>query len=308
MSGEEQSYESDESVTTQDMNELLKGKDTYDNGVERSSKKKEKKEKVKVKLENADIVIKKPKSKKTKEDLLETESEITNEIVEPIIEKEVKEVKPKKESKPKKERTPAQIAAFEKLLAKNKEKRDNKKKIIEEHVSKNPIVKKPAGRPKTKPDKPQVVTKEITKVIYMIPNEEGTGYIEKKNPKPLSERQLKKIEEEKKIKEQEVELGKKLYRTKKGTVDMRSKNNRTEKQIENSKRLVELNKKRAEERRNKKKEEMKSMISNEVKDSMIDVVTKPIQQVKKERQERKPVITPEQQKANEYKQHKNLFC
>ena len=89
---------------------------------------------------------------------------------------------------------------------------------------------------------------------------------------------------------------------------MRSKNNRTEKQIENSKRLVELNKKRAEERRNKKKEEMKSMISNEVKDSMIDVVTKPIQQVKKERQERKPVITPEQQKANEYKQHKNLFC
>ena len=300
MSGEEENYDSDSSVNTEDMNELLANKPTYDNGVERSSKKKEK---VKVKLENADIVIKKPKSKKSKEDLLETESEITNEIVEEEI-----KVKPKKESKPKKERTPAQKAAFEKLLAKNKEKRDNKKKIIEEHISKNPIVKKPAGRPKTKPEKPQVVTKEITKVIYMIPNEEGTGYIEKKNPKPLSERQLKKIEEEKKIKEQEVELGKKLYRTKKGTVDMRSKNNRTEKQIENSKRLVELNKKRAADRKLEKEKKMKSMISNEVKDSMIDVVTKPIQQVKKEREERKPTITPEQQQANEFKQHKNLFC
>ena len=53
---------------------------------------------------------------------------------------------------------------------------------------------------------------------------------------------------------------------------------------------------------------MKEMISDEVKDSMIDVVTKPIQQVKKERQERKPTISPEQQKVNEFKQHKNLFC
>ena len=101
---------------------------------------------------------------------------------------------------------------------------------------------------------------------------------------------------------------KKLYRTKKGTVDMRSKNNRTEKQIENSKRLVELNKKRAADRKLQKEKKMKQIISNEVKDSMIDIVTKPIQQVKKERQERKPVISPEQQKEYEYKQHKNLFC
>ena len=89
---------------------------------------------------------------------------------------------------------------------------------------------------------------------------------------------------------------------------MRSKNNRTEKQIENSKRLVELNKKRAADRKLEKEKKMKNMISDEVKDSMIDVVTKPIQQVKKERQERKPVITPEQQAVNEMKQHKNLFC
>jgi len=302
---EQENYESDESVNTEDMNELLQGKPTYDGGVERSSKKKEK---VKVNLKDSDIVIKKPKNKKPSKPVLEDiETEIESEINNEIVEEDVK-IKSKKESKPKKERTPAQKAAFEKLLAKNREKRDMKKKIIEEHVSKNPIQKKSPGRPKTRPDKPQVLTKEITKVIYMIPNEDNTGYIETKNPRPLSERQLKKIENENKIKEQEVELGKKLYRTKKGTVDMRSKNNRTEKQIENSKRLVELNKKRAADRKLEKEKKMKSMISDEVKDSMIDVVTKPIQQVKKERQERKPVITPEQQKEYDMKQHKNLFC
>tara|TARA_R110001599_G_scaffold93319_1_gene243591 strand:- start:502 stop:1386 length:885 start_codon:yes stop_codon:yes gene_type:complete len=294
MSNEEENYDSDESVNTEDMNELLANKPTYDGGVERSSKKKEK-----------IIIPKKSKSKKSEIETEIVESEIVEDVVEDVVDEEIKS---KKIVKPKKERSPAQKAAFEKLLAKNKEKQNMKKKIIEEHVIKNPIVKKPAGRPRTKPEKPQVVTKEVTKVIYMIPNEDNTGYIEKKNPKPLSERQLKKIDNEKKIKEQEVELGKKLYRTKKGTVDMRSKNNRTQAQIDNSKRLVELNKKRAADRKLQKEKEMKSMISEEVKDSMIDVVTKPIQQVKKERAERKPVITKEQQDAYNFKQHKNLFC
>ena len=305
MSGEEENYDSDSSVNTEDMNALLANKPSYDGGVERSSKKKEK---VKVKIENADLIVKKTKTKKPSKPVLEDiETEIESEITNEIVEEEVK-VKPKKETKPKKERSPAQKAAFEKLLAKNKEKQNMKKKIIEEHIEKHPIVKKSAGRPKTKPEKPQVLTKEITKVIYMIPNEDNSGYIETKNPKPLSERQLKKIDNEKKIKEQEVELGKKLYRTKKGTVDMRSKNNRTQAQIDNSKRLVELNKKRAADRKLEKEKKMKSMISEEVKDSMIDVVTKPIQQVKKERAERKPVITQEQQQAYNFKQHKNLFC
>ncbi len=292
MSNEEENYDSDESVTTEDMNELLSNKPTYDGGVERSSKKKEKV-----------MMDKKPKSKKT--EVVKNESEVVDEVLEELVEEEVKSKKP---VKPKKERTPAQKAAFEKLLAKRKEQRDMKKKIIEEHTEKHPIVKKPAGRPKTKSDPPQVVTKEVvTKVIYMIPNEDNTGYIESANPKPLTERQLKKIENEKKIKEQELEIGKKLYRTKKGNVDMRSKNQRTEKQIENSKKLVEFNKKRAQERKLEREKKMKSMISEEVKDSMIDVVTKPIAQVKKERAERKPVITPEQQQAYEYKQHKSLF-
>ena len=305
MSGEEENYDSDSTVNTEDMNELLANKPSYDGGVERSSKKKEK---VKVKIENADLIVKKTKTKKPSKPVLEDiETEIESEITNEIVEQEVK-VKPTKPTKPKKERSPAQIAAFEKLLAKNKEKQNMKKKIIEEHVIKNPIVKKPAGRPKTKPEKPTVVTKEITKVIYMIPNEDNTGYIEKKNPKPLSERQLKKIDNEKKIKEQEVELGKKLYRTKKGTVDMRSKNNRTQAQIDNSKRLVELNKKRAADRKLQKEKDMKNMISEEVTNSMVDVVTTPIEKIKQKKIERKPVITQEQQNAYNFKQHKNLFC
>lgn len=302
MNNEEENYESDETVGTEEMNELLQGKPTYDGGVERSSKKKEK---VKVNLKDADVVIKKSKTKKPSKPVIEDqiETEIENEVVEEQI-----EVKPKKEVKPKRERTPAQKAAFEKLLAKNKEKRDMKKKIIQEHTEKHPIVKKPAGRPKTKPEKPQVTKEVVTKVIYMIPNEDGTGFIEKKNPKPLTERQLKKIEEEKKIKEQELELGKKLYRTKKGKVDMRSKNQRTQAQIDASKRLVELNKKRAADRKLQKKEEMKSMINEEVTNSMVDVVTTPIEKIKQKKVERQPVITPEQQAVNEMKQHKSLFC
>jgi len=65
---EQENYESDESVNTEDMNELLQGKPTYDGGVERSSKKKEK---VKVNLKDSDIVIKKPKNKKPSKPVLE---------------------------------------------------------------------------------------------------------------------------------------------------------------------------------------------------------------------------------------------
>ena len=95
---------------TDDMNELLANKPTYDGGVERSSKKKQK---VKVNLKDSDIVIKKPKSKKSKEVVQEVvqevESETVNEIVEPVVIE--KEVKPKT----KKPRSEKQIAAFEAL-------------------------------------------------------------------------------------------------------------------------------------------------------------------------------------------------
>ncbi len=289
----EQDYESDESVNTEDMNTLLANKPTYDGGVERSSKKKEK---VKVNLKDADIVIKKPKSKKSKEVVQEVEEETVNEIVEPVVIE--KEVKPKT----KKPRSEKQIAAFEALRERQKKKKEENLKIKEAKALEES--KKKPGRPKTK----EIIHKVTEKIIYMIPNKDGQ-YEPVKNPKlKLTKKELQREENLKKLEEEEVSIGHKLLKKRNGTQDLRSQKTRTQAQIDASKKLVEANRKRAEERKLQKEKKMKEMISDEVKDSMIDVVTKPIQQVKKERQERKPTISPEQQKVNEFKQHKNLFC
>jgi hypothetical protein len=290
---EQENYESDESVNTDDMNELLANKPTYDTGgVERSSKK----EKVKVNLKDSDIVIKKPKSKKSKEVLQEVESETVNEIVEPVvIEKEVK-------LKTKKPRSEKQIAAFEALRQRQMLKKEENLKIKEAKALEES--KKKPGRPKTK----EIIHKVTEKIIYMIPNKDGQ-YEPVKNPKlKLTKKELQREENLKKLEEEEVSIGHKLLKKRNGSQDMRSKKTRTQAQIDASKKLVEANKKRAADRKLQKEKKMKEMISDEVKDSMIDVVTKPIQQVKKERAERKPVITKEQQDQYNFKQHKNLFC
>jgi len=290
---EQENYESDESVNTEDMNELLKDKPTYNTGgVERSSKK----DKVKVKIDNADIVIKKSKSKNSKEVVPEVVEETVNEIVEPVVEKEVKPTKTRKN------RSEKQIDAFEELRESQMKKKEENLKLKEEKAIEKK--KNKVGRPKTK----EIIHKVTEKIIYMIPNKDGV-YEPHKNPKlKLTKKELQREENLKKLEEEEVSIGHKLLKKKNGTQDMRSKKTRSQAQIDASKRLVEANRKRAEEKRNKKKEELKEMINNEVKDSVIDVVTKPIQQVKKERAERQPVITPEQQALNEMKQHKSLFC
>ena len=62
-----------------------------------------------------------------------------------------------------------------------------------------------------------------------------------------------------------------------------------------------------DKKRNKKKAELKEMINDEVTNSMVDVVTTPIEKIKQKKVERKPVITEEQKKEYEFKQHKSLF-
>ena len=284
----ETEYESDESINTEDMNELLKDKDTYDGGVERSSKKK------KVNLKDSDIVIKKPKNKKSKEVEPEVVEENVNEIVEPVvIEKEVK---------PKKPRSEKQIKAFEALRERQMKKKEENLKIKEAKALEES--KKKPGRPRTK----EIIHKVTEKIIYMIPNKDGQ-YEPVKNPKlKLTKKELEREENLKKLEEEEVSIGHKLLKKRNGSQDMRSQKTRTQAQIDASKKLVEANKKRAEERKLQKEKKMKEMISDEVSNSMIDVVTKPIEQVKKERAEKKPVITKEQQDAYNFKQHKNLFC
>ena len=209
------------------------------------------------------------------------------------------------------------------MVEANKKKREDKLKNLEntkveskkiekvKPVKEEPLIeveekpKKRMGRPKTHTK--EVIHKIHEKVIYMIPDGNG-GFEEVKNPKPLCKKDLKKIELEKEVKQNEIELGKKLIRKKSGAVDMRSKNKRTEKQIENAKKLVEFNKKKREEKLKLQKEQLNETIKEQVEDSMINVVTKPISQVKEERKLKRTIITPEEQAQYEFNKTKSLFC
>jgi len=285
--------ESDESLNTEDMQEIVEVKKT--GGVERSSPPNEKK----------------PKVKKPKKEVLEDVTE-NNEIEE--------KPKVKKEKKP---RSQAQIEATKRLVEANKKKREEKLKNLEntkveskkiekvKPIKEEPLIeveekpKKRMGRPKTHTK--EVIHKIHEKVIYMIPDGNG-GFEEVKNPKPLCKKDLHKIQLEKEVKQNEIELGKKLVRRKNGTADLRSKNKRTEKQIENSKKLVEFNRKKREEKLKLQKEQLNESIKEQVEDSMINVVTKPISQVKEERKLKRNIITPEEQKKYEFNKMKSLFC
>ena len=272
--------DSDESINTEDLNEILETKKETVGGVERSSPKKEKKEV-------------KTKKVKTEKDLGEVKEEVVEEVV---------EEKPKKVKKP---RTQAQIEATKRLVEANRLKRENnkKEKKVEEVKEVEKVEeKKPKGRPRTHTK--EVIKKE--KVIYMVANDRG-GYDEIKNPKPLGKRDLKKIELEEQAKKEELELGKKLIRRKTGAVDKRSKNTRTEKQIENAKKLVAFNKKRKEDKLKQEQENLNKVIKNAVTDTVVDVVSKPLHKVKEERNSRKNIITDEELKQYEFSKKKSLF-
>ena len=289
--------ESDESLNTEDMQELVETKNQIiTGGVERSSPKNEKK----------------PKVKKTKKEVLENIEDVTENVI---------EEKPK--VKVKKERTQAQIEATKRMIEANKKKREDKLKDLEntkvdtkktekvKPVKEEPLIEV-EEKPKKKMGRPQTHTKEVIhkiheKVIYMIPDGNG-GFEQVTNPKPLCKKDLKKIELEKEVKQNEIELGKKLVRKKNGTTDLRSKNKRTEKQIENSKKLVEYNKKKREEKLKLQKEQLNETIKEQVQDSMIEVVTKPLSVIKEERKLKKNIITKEEREAYEFQKTKSLFC
>jgi len=290
--------ESDESLNTDDMNELVETKkEVITGGVERSSPPKEKKTKV----------------KKPKKTVLEDMEDVTENIV----------IEEKPKVKVKKPRTEKQIEATKRMLEANKKKKEDKLKNLENSkvdtkktekikpVLEEPVEvveekpKKKMGRPKTNFHTKEIIHKE--KVIYMIPDGNG-GFEQVTNPKPLCKKDLKKLDLEKQVKQNEIELGKKLIRKKSGAVDMRSKNNRSEKQIENARKLVEFNKKKREEKLKMQKEQLNSTIKEQVEDSMINVVTKPISQIKEERKLKKNIITDEERKAYEFQKTKSLFC
>ena len=161
-------------------------------------------------------------------------------------------------------------------------------------------VKKRAGRPKkTEEQKEQERLSKKTiikeKVIYMIPNDEG-GYKEVKNAKPLSKLHLKKLEEEKKIQEKEQEIGKRIVRTKRGKEDKRSTRERTPAQIEHSKKLVAM---MAQRRKDKKEKSMKEQ-KDTIKQAVVEVVSKPIEEVRRELPDYKPPVRSINQQYNDF--------
>ena len=192
-------------------------------------------------------------------------------IVEPIIINEIKKTKPKKLSK-------RQIELEKKKLQDqlNKLEEDQEQEqepVIEEVVE----VIKPKGRGRPKKTLEEKLSKKTIikeKVIYMIPNDTG-GYDEVKNAKPLSKSHLKKIENEKKVAEEELLIGKRIVRTKSGKGDQRSTKPRSEAQIAHSKKFVAM----MAEKRKKKLEDSNSNTKAIIKESIVEVVTQPIQSI-----------------------------
>ena len=159
-----------------------------------------------------------------------------------------------------------------------------------------PVIIKPKkatrGRPKLAEDEKKakkVVIKE--KRIYMV-KDDSTGEYKEQKIKPLTERQLKKIELEKKNTELEIEMGKKLVRTKKGKVDNRSSKERSPAQIAHSKKLVEMNRLRREKKTAEKKDSLDKSIDESVKKSIVQVITAPKEMIKEVKPEWKPPPPP----------------
>ena len=152
---------------------------------------------------------------------------------------------------------------------------EDKPLVIEDKPAIITPIKQKRGRPKK--NKTESI-KIIEKKIYMVQDDNG-DYVEKKE-KPLSARDLKKIEVEKQNIKTEIEIGKKLIRKKNGKLDNRSVKERSPAQIAHSIKLVELNRLRREKKLIDSKKELDNSIDNSVKKSMIKIITEPKKMLK----------------------------
>ena len=239
-------YDTDDSLDTQELNELQQTTKVY-GGIERSSQKKPKKENKK-------------------------EKPVKEQEPEPVKEEPVKE--------------------------------------------EEPVVKKPRGRPKKpKPEveeEVEVKTKrrvgrphgsytnetKTERIIYLAPDFKG-GY-ERVKTKPLTKKQMLKLENEIKVDEEEIEQKTKYLRNVDGTKDKRQRKERTQAQINATKRMLEARKKKLEERKAQKaqeKEEKEENLKNIVQEAVVQTVTEPIDEVKKRMEERRKARAERQRSA-----------
>tara|TARA_R110002049_G_scaffold208234_1_gene378717 strand:- start:205 stop:1077 length:873 start_codon:yes stop_codon:yes gene_type:complete len=267
--------ESDASLDTEELNEIKDSiKETFEEvevkGIEREP-------------------IKKKVKKLTKEEKKEIDDYNSSYNVEPQYENEIEEKEEKEEKVVEKKKRVMTDKQKEALKAGREKANLNKKNKKVEKLNKNikdleevEYTKKVKGRPKTK----EIIKTE--KIIYMIPNKETGEYERITNPPKLTAKDLKKIEVEKKAREQEMEMGKKLTRKKNGQIDKRSSrtlnNGRSEAQINATKKMLEKNKQLREARKNTKTEETTKIMKKEIKESIVEVVSQPAEEVKKKRE------------------------
>tara|TARA_Y100001937_G_C7096346_1_gene320245 strand:+ start:363 stop:1223 length:861 start_codon:yes stop_codon:yes gene_type:complete len=277
MINNEEEYMSDNSVETDELNHN-NNDDVYETkevkGLDRTTTKKITVKKKPAPKSKPIPIPKKPAKKVIKKDLKEELlEEPTNEIIE-----EEPEPEPDSESERQKKIT-------QKRLENLKKAREAKAVITNKTIKK---IKKDI-----KKEIPEKVV-EKTKIIYMIPTNDG--FVECDTIPKLTKNQLKKMENEEIVTQQEIEIGKKLIRKKNGSADLRSANTKKKGQTEAQKaatqKMLEANKKRREA----KKKEKEETLGKQVKSALIDVVSKPISQVKKE------IETPkkEEPKSNQY--------
>ena len=170
------------------------------------------------------------------------------------------------------------------IQPKIKKKKKIVQKVVEVEVTDDeeepppPKVVKKKGRPfRTEEEKnaKQIITKE--KIIYMIPQEDGTY---KKTKAPTSERAMKKIQLQQDLEKKEKTLGKQLLARKNGKVDKRSLGKRSEAQIKATEIMLAKNKIRREMKAKEKEQQQKKSLKETVKDSVREVVKEPFYEPK----------------------------
>jgi len=265
----EEEYDSDNSIDTDELNEVNQ-EEVYETkikkGIDRTTNKT-----IKVKKSKPIPIQKKPVKQikeDLKEELVEEEEEIKKQEEEEELESWNKSFGVDKEGNPlkkaKKPLSEARLAHMERMRKAKADKTKMTKSAIEDVKRK---IKKEI------PEK--TVYRE--KIIYMIPT--NNGFIETDSIPKLTKKEMKYLDNDEMVTKQELEVGKKILRKKDGSADGRSKKReQTEKQKEATKKMLEANKKRREAQKKEKQE----TLGQQVKKAVVDVVTKPLDQVKKE--------------------------
>ncbi len=290
MSGDE----SDESINTEEMNQNIEEKKS---SVERIKPKPKRKMSEK-QLENLRLGReKKAANKKIKEEQKAEEKEMKeyNKSYGVKPEKKEKNDGDKKTKKTKKDKIP------------EPEPEPEPEPIQNEIVEPEAPVKKTRGRPpKPQSEKGKVIERTIIeKHFYLAPIGENGAY-EKVSVNKITPKNVKKFENIEKSKELMEEHDTTYKLKKNGQIDKRSANRgatkqRTEKQIAAAKALGQ----RTKEKYQKLKEEKEKKLKHTIEDTIIDVVSTPIQKVKEKKMEERKSL--EQKKKEQMLKSKSLF-